>query len=772
MLICKKIKMKSKIIIIIFFVLSTKIFSQNFFKRDTSINVLENGQYFNLPFAGGINSAQFSEIDLNLDGTMDLVCFDKAGNKIIPFINDNGNYVYSPTYRNLFPEIHDWIILADYNCDGKNDIYTYSSGGIAIYENTSNSFLNFTLKTSLVLSNYGTSNINIYVSAVDIPAISDIDSDGDLDILTFSILGGFVEYHKNMSMETISSCDSIIFELETGCWGNFYEGLNTYALNCINCQCPAFNSTNTAEQHLSHAGSTLLAIDIDNDNDKDLILGDISYTNLNLLINGGDSDSAHIVSVDTAFPQNHNNTMPADISVYPASYYIDVTNDGIKDLLLTTNTNNNSENLESCWLFENTNSTNSPDFNFIKKSFLQDEMIDLGKGSYPAFFDYNGDGLDDLVVGNYGYHVNNNNPISSLALFENIGTSSFPEYDLIDRDWQSISNINLNTVLNIPALNLSPTFGDIDGDNDKDLILGDADGKLHLFQNNGNNQFQIVGPNYENIDVGYFATPFLVDVNRDGLLDLLIGEQDGTINYCPNSGNVNTAIFDSVITNFGGIDINQSIINTGFSDPFLMDSNGIYFLFSGSYTGEIFKFSNIDNNLSGIFTEVTNWQNLWDGGQSSIAINDINNDGMSDMFIGNNSGGLALFLGDSILINNTWNCIGNSCISTGDGSGFFNSLSMCEDSCSLVSLVSEIKNNISIFPNPTDNKIKIEMKNMNPDNYNLSILNIYGDIIKNKNIKVKRDYFDSFELDKFRKGIYILKIESNYYSKFKKIILE
>ena len=50
---------------------------------------------------------------------------------------------------------------------------------------------------------------------------------------------------------------------------------------------------------------------------------------------------------------------------------------------------------------------------------------------------------------------------------------------------------------------------------------------------------------------------------------------------------------------------------------------------------------------------------------------DKNNDGMSDMFIGNNSGGLALFLGDSILINNTWNCIGNSCISTGDGSGSF-----------------------------------------------------------------------------------------------------
>ena len=26
--------------------------------------------------------------------------------------------------------------MDDYNCDGKNDIYTYSTGGMAIYENT------------------------------------------------------------------------------------------------------------------------------------------------------------------------------------------------------------------------------------------------------------------------------------------------------------------------------------------------------------------------------------------------------------------------------------------------------------------------------------------------------------------------------------------------------------------------------------------------------------------------------------------------------------
>ena len=62
---------------------------------------------------------------------------------------------------------------------------------MAIYENTSTNVLSFSLVTSLVMSDYGSSNFNIYISPVDIPAIADIDYDGDLDILTFSILRKF-----------------------------------------------------------------------------------------------------------------------------------------------------------------------------------------------------------------------------------------------------------------------------------------------------------------------------------------------------------------------------------------------------------------------------------------------------------------------------------------------------------------------------------------------------------------------------------------------------
>ena len=113
-------------------------FSQMILNRDTSLYFEENGVEFVSALSGGINAGQFSNIDLNLDGIMDLIVFDKSGNKLSPFINDNGTFIYAPKYRNNFPSMHDWVLLTDYNCDGKNDIFTYSSGGMAVYLNTSN----------------------------------------------------------------------------------------------------------------------------------------------------------------------------------------------------------------------------------------------------------------------------------------------------------------------------------------------------------------------------------------------------------------------------------------------------------------------------------------------------------------------------------------------------------------------------------------------------------------------------------------------------------
>ena len=222
--------MKYKFLLFIFLI-STSLSAQLNLVRDNSLIIEENNIIFNSAFAGGINAAQFSNLDLNLDGVMDILIFDKSGNRINPFVNLNGSYKYIPDYRHFFPKLNDWAILADYNCDGKNDIFTYNNGGISVYQNTSVSELEFTKVTeSFILSDYGSNFLNIYMSPIDIPAIADIDYDGDLDILTFSILGGFVEYHKNLSMELYGNCDSLAFEFSESCWGLFYEGLNSYIL--------------------------------------------------------------------------------------------------------------------------------------------------------------------------------------------------------------------------------------------------------------------------------------------------------------------------------------------------------------------------------------------------------------------------------------------------------------------------------------------------------------------------------------------------------------
>ena len=700
-------------------------YAQMIFNRDTSLSFFENGLPYKSALDGGINSGQFSNIDLNLDGVMDLIVFDRSGNKLNPYINNNGNYIYSPKYRNNFPKIHDWILMRDYNLDGKNDIFTYSSGGMAVYLNTSNNVdLEFTEVTQLVLSDYGSNFLNIYISPVDIPAISDIDYDGDLDVLTFSILGGFVEYHKNQSMELYGNCDSLIFEFSESCWGLFYEGLNSYILNCQNCQCPQVNSNYNAKQ--KHAGSTILAIDIDNDNDKDLILGDISYNNLNILINGGDNQNAFMVDIDSVFPQNFNNTLAANIQGFPAGYYIDVTSDGIKDLIVTTNSQNNSENYESCWLYENNGQNNEPNFNFIQNNFLQADMLDFGTSAFPVFYDYNNDGLEDLIIGNYGYHNTNNDPTSSLALLENTGNDSIPSFNLIDRDWLNISAINLNTSLNIPALNLKPTFGDLDGDNNKDLILGDADGKLHLFTNIGNNNFQLSNPNFQNIDIGQFAQPQLIDVNRDGLIDIIIGEQDGTINFLPNNGSSNNAIFDTIIENWGGIDVDQSYISTGFSSPFLYDSSGVYILFVGSYSGNIYQFSNIENNIYGQFTELNSTvSSIWDGGKSALTLKDINSDNSPEMIIGNLAGGISYFSSDSLFNDTTISYNNNT-----------------------------NKNLFTIYPNPNQDKINIS----STLNGEIKIYNLNGKIVKRKQKISEKETINISDLDK---GIYLIKFLQN-----------
>src|SRR3990172_4498071 len=117
--------------------------AQPFFQRNDDIQVKIDGNIITNPWAGGLNFIQASAIDLNLDGIKDLFIFDRTGNKIRTFINNGTvnavDYTYASHYESIFPNLHDWALLRDYNCDGKEDIFSYSDigGGFKVYKNTS-----------------------------------------------------------------------------------------------------------------------------------------------------------------------------------------------------------------------------------------------------------------------------------------------------------------------------------------------------------------------------------------------------------------------------------------------------------------------------------------------------------------------------------------------------------------------------------------------------------------------------------------------------------
>ena len=126
--------------------------------------------------------------------------------------------------------------------------------------------------------------------------IVDVDNDGDIDILTYGQTNQFVEYHQNQSMDLYGIPDSLEFVVMNECWGKFSEDIasNGVTLNDPNPPCVGGNISNPEGNEYSihrstskHSGSTLLALDYDNSGVLDLVIGDASYSNLNLLINGG-----------------------------------------------------------------------------------------------------------------------------------------------------------------------------------------------------------------------------------------------------------------------------------------------------------------------------------------------------------------------------------------------------------------------------------------------------------------------------------------------------
>ncbi len=714
------------------------------FSRNDSIIVLkQNGSEYKNPWAGGLNNCQFFEMDIDLNDTNDLIVFDKHGNKILSFlkINTLGNqqYKFAPEYSDMFPKFRYWVKSADYNNDGKLDIFSYTLAGIKVWKNISDTSLKFKIVSQRLVSDYGSGFVNLFVNEADYPAIADFDGDNDLDILNFSSLGKFLDYHQNLSMENYGVTDSLNFSLNSHCWGKFSENESSNILH-LNDDCSS-KSSNFKEQE-RHTGSTLLAKDLNGDGLMDLIIGDVDYPHLISLINGGTIDTAKMISQDTLFPSA---AEPVRLYSMPCAAIIDVDFDNVSDLLISPfdASRSNSENKKSIWFYKNIGSETNPNFVFQTSDFIQESMIDLGSGAYPTFFDYNNDGLLDLIVGNWGSYDSSNYIgsflhtfySSSIALFKNIGTLNQPKFQLITEDLGDLKKLGLKGFYPAPA--------DIDNDGDMDLLVGNETGKLIYLENTGiagnTPTFNTPVFNYQNISAFSYSSPQLFDLDRDGKRDLLIGDSLGKIHYYHNNGTSSNPIFSIITDTLGGVNVrNVDYSYYGYSTPCFFRRNDTTYLFVGSESGFIFSYKNIDNNLNGKFTLIddstffvrnNNRVPIYEGFRSGVAVADINNDLFPDLILGNYTGGLTYYRGTlKPLINID------------------------------IQKYSDIKTlNLKIFPNPVNNYFKI-ISNQNSNNqYTLSIFDLAGKLLLSK------DYYlsETIDINSFKAGIYFVKIKNN-----------
>ena len=594
------------------------------------------------PFCGGVRSPMFSELDADNDGVHDIFVFDRFDKSVSVFLYKNGSYKYAPEFDYYFPPLTGWVLLRDYNCDGKNDIFAKNFNGVQVWENTSTGDRpNFTLITNSLTGVDGP----ISVLSGDIPAIDDIDGDGDMDILTFGASSTYVTYYRNNG----TGCD-LDFSIYTQCWGHFAEsGLSSDIT--INDDCggnkPAPSNNQDAKKTM-HAGSTLATFDYDDDGDKDLLVGDISSNNLKLLINGGDANDALIDSVIDAYPVVN----PIDIFVYSAGYFVDVDHDGDDDLIASTGeiALNGGANYNNTWYYENVADNSSPNHQFVQNNFLSDSAVDIGGGAIPHFYDFDHDNDMDLLLASFVEKTDPFNLTAKLYLYENIGDSSEAIFQLLDNDFAGFGDSLF--------FGLNPSTGDLDADGDIDLLLGVNDGFLIYLENTATpGDFPIFEEpvyQYGGIDPGFAAAPFLVDLDRDNDLDLLLGEGNGNVNYYENIGDSSAANFNIVTDSFGMISMQNPQFPTGYgySTPYItqLDSNDNYDLVVGSWDGLLRVFMNIENygvedvipsatptyfNLEGeVYTD------LDFSTRTAPALTDLDGDKLNDMIIGVFRGGI------------------------------------------------------------------------------------------------------------------------------------
>lgn len=641
------------------------------------------GDTLQFPFTGGFDAPQFSTMDLDGDGTKDLFVFDRNGDVKLTFLYKTNRYVYAPKYENMFPPLTDWVRLMDYNCDGREDILTevdynvkpepnkllYKAGARYITNVSSQPGSLAWRQTKNQLYDAapnGNQPLNLFVNTPDITGILDLDNDGDVDFLCFPSGGNKLQYYQNMSVENGYGCDSFILVRRDAEWGYMYFFMTSFGFKLGD------TTSYTVREYgkRMHNAATLFIHDMDGDGDHDMLYGDAEYNGFIYLENGKTINKYRLHGIphpidsmirqDKVFPHN---TVQADQLLFPAAYYLDVDHDSVNDMIIAPNASKGIRNKNQVFLYHNNGRNDSLSLSYTGNNFLTSQTVDLGGGAIPAFVDLDGDSDLDLVIATHGNFEVTANANDRLVLYENTGTKSQPVFHEKDTDFLSI-NAGTDKIYY-----LHPAFGDLNGDGKPDLVTGDQNGKLRYYANTSSGSaisFARVPGMLGHMLCGVMAKPQIVDLDRDGKNDLVVGARNGIVRFYRNTGRSDSAVFaaSATIDSLGHILAGEPYQPGSPVDcsvgcnaaPFVadLDQNGSYEIVVGSASGRVFVYSGVTAVHGAVFNPVTNLfrndaneqaSEMHFGPNTNVAVADVTGDGRADIIIGNERGGIRVYEG-------------------------------------------------------------------------------------------------------------------------------
>jgi hypothetical protein len=584
-----------------------------------------DGREYELPFVGGMDVPRPQFVDIDGDGDLDLFIqeyagqlwhFENVGTPTTPRFEWRTNH-----YQNI--NIGEWYRFVDVDQDGLIDLVCEKPfSHMSFYRNVGTKT---EAKFEFIDVLRDVDDEPIFMDRQNIPWFVDLDCNKHLDLFVGRVEGTLARFEAIAPGSTRFSFITENFEdIEIiGRVGDLSEKTSGVFLE----DSPGEKDTRRlfhGRPTARHGANAIAFADFDGDGDVDLFWGDFFEPGILLIENIGRTCSTPSFYVEPVLLPWAAEQLT---SGYNAPMPVDINSDGRLDFfmgVLGGAFNPVGTSADNFYFWER---TAEDAFELRTKRFLN--MIDLGSESVPAFGDINGDGVIDMLVGSKIDPTLGDS--GRLTTFINEGTTTAPRF----RQTTSVPMAG--------AYHLAPVLADLNGNGLLDLLVGTWNQDILYYENQGTK----TEPKWVQDPARTIALPrasnnipVLVDIDGDGDLDLFVGAANGVVAFFRNVGSKTEATFELVTDRLDDVKaVRRSA--PAFID---VDGDGLLDLVLGQEAIPTLTFRNVGTKTEPKFAPYDGFA-LDLPHVSTPRFVDINGDGILDVISGTVSGGLVFLRG-------------------------------------------------------------------------------------------------------------------------------